>query len=102
MRFIAKRNSSDEDVTAIITCSDQTDFRTATQFFKRLKKAVTQWTTKNEEGKKAFENSCGDFNFGDLTANSEESGLINILASQGIFDFKIQIVSNNERDFNFD
>jgi hypothetical protein len=102
MRFIAKRQNSDETVTAILTCSDKTNFSSPKDFLDRLKKGVSDWIRTTESGKSAWNYSGGDFNFGDLASNSEDSFLLTCLSKHGISSFEISLVTNVEEDFNFD
>ena len=100
-RFIARRQNSDETITLVMTVSNVEKLADIT-FLKQLKQAINTYITYNENGRKVLEYSGGDFNFGDLAVIAEDSSFINIAAKYRLFDFKVELIQNNQDDFNFD
>jgi hypothetical protein len=66
---------------------------------------LTLWIAKTKEGRKAWQQSCGDFNIGDLAQVEEEfkSWILHIkLTAVGIQDFEIIGIEDNDQPINFD
>jgi hypothetical protein len=94
MKFIVKSNNGIP--VAVLTCSDHTDFKTGEEFIERLKKAMVQWTTRNDGGKHALKVSEGSFTLADfIDAYPGEPPIKNILASNGIFSFTMETINSS-------
>lgn len=101
LRFIVKRDSNDEmtfaTVTAVVDKPLSLEFaRNDGAFLAALKKALTKWAKTTKKGKAAWESSSHDFNVGDLDGYLPASNELNeILASFGILDLKVDILSED-------
>ena len=74
----------------------------ADTFLKALKQAINSYTSFNENGKKMLECSNGDFNFADLVNAAQDGYFLNIASKYRLFCLKVELVQNNQADFNFD
>ena len=83
--------SSDEEITyAVLECT--TSHKMGDELLLDcFRKAITRWMDETEEGKKAWEESCEDFNVGDLVFHVDNNKeLRDILESWGIYDVEIE------------
>ncbi len=99
--YLALRGSDSESTIAIVRAkfhSSDTD-----TFLEALKKAFTAWT-QTEIGKKAWKDSCEDFNIGDLENEDFEIGteLHQALIDNGIGDLSIETGSTDKHSWRFD
>lgn len=102
MQLTATRINSEDTIIATMSFDVSSDIEFPYQFFERLKKSITEWAKTTEEGKKAYNYSSGDFNFGDLASYLEDSKLVEILKSNGITNLKMSIINSKIGDFSFD
>ena len=100
-KFIARRECSDETITLIMTVSNEEKLH-SNAFLNALKQAINTYTTYHEVGKKLLEYSGGDFNFGDLALVADDPLFLSIASKYRLFDFKVEMVQNNQDDFNYD
>jgi len=83
------RDGGSDGVTDAAHCS----FRCKdTDGKKALSRAVTKWVETTEEGRAAWEESCEDFNIGDLACHQSQE----LLAEWGIHDLKVQVMAGAE------
>tara|TARA_B100000809_G_C15122014_1_gene524660 strand:+ start:253 stop:579 length:327 start_codon:yes stop_codon:yes gene_type:complete len=99
--YLVQRGSDSESTVAIVRA--EFDSSDADTFLEALKKAVTTWT-KTEIGFKAWEDSCEDFNIGDLENEdfSEGTELHQALVDKGIDDLSIETISTDNHSWKFD
>lgn len=56
---------------------------TKEQVLERVQEAVTDWILESQDGMKAWQDSCEDFNIGDMSTYMDEE-LVRCLAGRGI------------------
>ena len=64
--------------------------------------AVTDWINETESGRKAWEESCEDFNIGDLCECLDDESLRARLSRYGIGGMEICITDGSESQWTFD
>jgi len=92
-RKITILRSSNEEITfAVLTCETETEMSDG-QVLRAFKDGLTEWMEETEEGRKAREYSCDDFNIGDFSNyfNRGESHLY--LERHGIHNVDVEIHS---------
>lgn len=99
MKYIAVRYDLDEPVIAVMECSEA---YSNAEFVSRVRSAVKAWEAVDEDAQEAIENCGYDFNFGDLSLNSEDPGLLECLSDNGITNFKISVESTIKELIDFD
>lgn len=89
-KFIVLRRSTDETTFALVSAkvSDKKLLEEG-PFLKALRKGITKWVRGTAEGKKAWNESCQDFNVGDLCQYEKSEALLKCLAVVGIFTLDI-------------
>ena len=96
VRFIVKRDSSDEMTMAIITANAHHAISKQFAFLDAVKRAVTFWINHSPKGKELWVYSVEDLNIGDLSSYLGDKQLILALNAEGIFNFDVSIVSEGE------
>ena len=97
VKFIAKRTN--ENVIAIISCeSKHTDVNVIVS---NIRKAIMSWTKEDEEGEKALNYSCNEFNFGDLAMYQDDETLPSYLEREGVLNLNVELLNCLET-VNFD
>lgn len=89
---IVLRNSNDEITFADVSCMTER-VMTDAELRDAVSQAVLNWREKTEEGKMAWEESCEDFNIGDLVDYVEfaiEPNLKEELEAVGVHDLHIE------------
>lgn len=102
IKYIAKRESADELTVGIMQCELNDQVNTREKFLANLKAAIADWISKTEEGRRAWNDSVEDFNFGDLAMHSEDFKLRMAMNEFGIRDFEMQVISEEQVDFTYD
>lgn len=98
MKFLATRIERNQvTVAALVSCNCD---ETPKSVVMAIKVAIKDWG-KTEDGRLAIEESCYDFNFGDLANEQENEGLIKCLEEQGIKNLSVEIVDQSG-EFSFD
>lgn len=85
-------------IDARVTNSDLLGHR---KFLAALKRAITKWVKSTEEGKKAFEYSCEDFNVGDLSSYTDSPYLTYYLHEEGIHELEISAYASDSGNMNW-
>ena len=100
MKFLATRIERNQvTVAALVSCNCETN-RAPKSVVMAIKVAIKDWG-ETEDGRLAIEESCYDFNFGDLANEQENEGLIKCLEEQGIKNLSVEIVDQSG-EFSFD
>ena len=69
-------------------------------FLESLRRAITRWINGTARGKEAWEESCEDFNIGDLGNEFPlDETLIGFLADEGISNLKLDTYGGGSRDW---
>jgi hypothetical protein len=99
--YLVPRGSDSESTIAIVRA--EFDSSDADTFLEALKKAFTAWT-QTDIGRKAWDNSCEDFNIGDLEHENfdNDTELYQLLIESGIHDLTIETVSCDKHSWKFD
>ena len=101
MKFLATRIERNQvTVAALVSCNCDETKRTPKSVVMAIKVAIKDWG-KTEDGRLAIEESCYDFNFGDIANEQENEGLIKCLEEQGIKNLSVEIVDQSG-EFSFD
>lgn len=104
VEFIVPRSS--ENTYAIVTAQVVLDTRSlhlADEFFKALRKAVTQWIRSTKEGREALDSSSEDMNIGDIAQDGISPKLKKELEKVGIFGMDVDTNSRaEEHNWEFD
>lgn len=98
MKFLANRIESGQATVALLSC--ETKYNDPKLVVMAIKCAIANWGN-TEDGKLAIQESCYDFNFGDLANEQENEGLIKCLEEQGIKNLSVEIVDQSG-EFSFD
>lgn len=85
---IVLRNSGDEITFADVSCQTDREM-TDTELREAVSKAVSEWIAETEDGKKAWEYSCEDFNIGDLACRGIDDDLKEKLEKVGVYELHI-------------
>ena len=88
MNFLATRIESGQVTVASLSC--ETKYKDPELVVMAIKCAIANWG-KTEDGALAIEQSCNDFNFGDLANEQENEGLVKCLEEQGIRNMSVEI-----------
>ena len=102
--FIIPRVSRDENTFAMVT-ADVADpvFDTETGFLRAMHVTLSAWF-KTSEGQAAWKRSSKDFNVGDLSENTQDRGLCQILLTMGIRGLEVEtfVDTNATGDWTYD
>jgi hypothetical protein len=82
IRFSANR-IGEEFLTMKISCLVHGNDTSVEGAVARIKSAIAKWA-ETEEGQAAIEESCHDFNFGDLSLYQDTPSLVAALEAQGV------------------
>jgi len=100
-RFIARGQNADKTITVIMTISNEEKLH-ADAFLESLKHAISTYITYNENGRRMWEYSGGEFNFADLAIAAHDGYFLSIADKYRLFDLKVELVQNNQADFDLD
>jgi hypothetical protein len=67
----------------------------------KFKVAVTKWINATDDGDKAWEYSCGDFNIGDYASYDNDTELNKHLSDEGI-SVKINLMNDADAVYSYD
>lgn len=105
VRAVVRRDSHEEVTVAVVACDQSDMVRTADDLLPRLRAALDRWRRTSMSGRRAWRESCHDFNVGDLGNWVAEPALIERLAVEGIAGLSVDIFSSDEPprpDWTFD
>lgn len=101
IQTLVPRISRDETTFAIVTVRQTADVKTARQLVSRIQAAVTAWMQNTPEGKDALDETCHDYNVGDLANDLGEPSLSRYLEAQGLLEVEIEIYSDEDYQDNW-
>jgi hypothetical protein len=93
------------DIAKLTARTDRTDLKNISLFKETLIGVIDKWIETTDTGKKALDDSCFDFNVGDLSLSQEDPDLQKLLNNAGIFNLSIEISGAGELesdDWQFD
>ena len=96
IRTVVFRQSRDENTVAILSCKRTSNICNSYDFRDALFKAVTDWVDRTTDGRKAYADSCNDFNLGDLYVWNDNPTLRTFMELHGITDFEIEVFCEGE------
>ncbi len=88
--FVVPRFDSDSKSVAIVEANFKSKDLSESEFYKRLRYAITDWVFRTQDGENEYKKSSEDFNIGDLANCCGRASLKPYLAVQGISNLKIQ------------
>lgn len=102
--FLATRIEAESRITsAMITAWVGNPVDASELSFKtKLRNTLSDWVQTTTAGQQAWEESCEDFNFGDLAGVIDDPELVSRLAKAGIHKLRVEIIGHARNSWNFD
>lgn len=82
--------------------TDAGDLAQRDQQLDRIKTAVNRWVRESDTGARAWEETCEDFNVGDLLLNTNDEDLIRALEVCGIYNLRCEAEADSSETVDYD
>lgn len=99
---VCRQEAGGIDPIVIVSAEKTQTVDTVDTLYERVVWAVTTWMKTTDEGRKAWEYACDDFNVGDLTSYLSDSDLLRCLENEGVKDLRIEEADLSESWWGYD